>query len=893
MITKRTRSFLIPIFLVFAADLTSRAESEFERLECMKSATFLAPADSSDHRQYAPDRKISIRHLLLDVTPDFIQRTITGKATFSFKPIAMPLDVLELDAVDLSVSAVAASVAIRGHQVTGKKLTITFEPPVPPDQEVTLTTTYTAEPTRGLYFRTPEMGYRPGDTHLFTQGEAIEARHWYPCYDAPNAKFTSEVICHVPEGMTVLSNGKLVSQQKDAQTGLVTVRWLQDKPHVNYLISLVAGHFKKIEDQYNDIPLAFFTPASDIGEAANSFRDTKDMMGFFEREIGVPYPWAKYYQVCVNDFVAGGMENTSITTLTDGTLFTTATENIRTSQGLVAHELAHQWFGDLVTCKDWSHLWLNEGFATFYAHLYDGYKNGRDSLLYGLFQDARGFLDTPNDTKPIVFRGYNSPDEQFSFLAYPKGSWVLRMLQSQLGESLYRRCIKTYLERHQYENVITEDLNAVIEELSGRSFDQFFDQWVYHAHHPELDVNYTWSDKEKLAKLSIKQIQKLSPEVLLFRFPLKVRFKAHTATVDREIWVKEKEEDFYFPLDAPPEIVRLDPDYALLAKITFNLPTPMLHAQLADQQDSIGRLFAIEQLSKKKDRETVEKLKQTLNNDPFYGVRIEAVKALRGIHSTQAFEALLASKAQVDARVRREVVSALSGFYSEAALEGIRQVLAAERNPDILTPAIQALGAYGRPEVRDLLLPYLDSESYRNSLLNAAFGAIRSQGDPAFIQPLKMSLQRRGADLTRQGITRGLGALAYIARNEKEKTEIRELLLSYVNHPRQAVQLAAIRALGTLEDSRAIAALEKFSTAAKDTPKRKAAEEALTALRAARKPTDDLKDLRNEVLELQKRDRDQQKQLEELRKKIESIQPPPMPSSAKRKNPLSTKLGHR
>src|SRR5262249_11923464 len=211
-----------------------------------------------------------------------------------------------------------------------------------------------------------------GEMDLWTQVETMGARHWFPCFDAPNEKFTSEVTCRIPEGMVVLSNGKLVSEEKDAGSGLVAVRWLQDQPHANYLIALTAGYFKKVEDRYKDVPLAFYTPASQIEQAMKSFKDTKDIMGFFEREIGLPYPWAKYYQVVVDDFTAGGMENTTLTILTDNTLHTAATESLRDSQGLVAHEMAHQWFGDLVTCKDWSHIWLNEGFATFYEELYDG-----------------------------------------------------------------------------------------------------------------------------------------------------------------------------------------------------------------------------------------------------------------------------------------------------------------------------------------------------------------------------------------------------------------------------------------------------------------------------------------------------------------------------------------
>jgi aminopeptidase N len=169
------------------------------------------------------------------------------------------------------------------------------------------------------------------------------------------------------------------------------------------------------------------------------------MLTFFEKEIGVPYPWAKYSQVCVNDFVEGGMENTSCTTLTDSTLFTNATENIRNSEGLVAHEMAHQWFGDLVTCKDWSQIWLNESFATYYETLYNEHKNGRDNMLYELYGRARQITGITNDVNAIVRRNFDNSHEMFGYLAYQKGGWVLHMLRSQLGPDLYRRCINTYL----------------------------------------------------------------------------------------------------------------------------------------------------------------------------------------------------------------------------------------------------------------------------------------------------------------------------------------------------------------------------------------------------------------------------------------------------------------
>jgi aminopeptidase N len=853
----------------------ARAETESTAIRCVKSARFLAPVDSPDYRKYAPDRSVQMVHLALDITPDFKQRSIVATAMLRLKPVVKPVQEIKLDAVDLDVRSVTATEKVQAYQVTDKQLIVTFAEPIPPDKEVVITITYSAEPTRGLYFRTPEMGYKLGDTHFFTQGEEIEARHWYPCLDSPNQQFTSEITCRVPEGMTAISNGRLVSDAKDPASELKVIHWSQEKPHANYLITLVAGYFQKLEDKAHNVPLAFYTPPSEFAEAATSFRDTKDMVEYFEEEIGVPYPWDKYYQVCVNDFVAGGMENTSATTLTDSTLFTDATENIRDSEGLISHELAHQWFGDLVTCKDWSHIWLNEGFATYYETLYRAHKHGRDAMLYELYQRARQITGMANDTTPIVRRTYDQPSEMFGYLAYPKASWVLHMLRCQLGENLYRQCIKTYLKRHEYGNVVTEDLRAVIEELSGRSYDQFFDQWLYHGRFPDLDLDYSWDEMTKLAKVSIRQTQPVDQNVLLFNLPLTLRFLTKTGAVDRLVQVSRRQEDFWFPLAAEPERVRVDPDYTLLAKIKFNVPQKMLYAQLADQADVVGRLLTIEQLSGRRDKESLAKLQDTLNHDSFYGVRIEAAQALRSIHTDEALDVLLASTKQPDARARREVADAIGGFYADKAFAAEREMSRGEKNPDLLSEVLRNLGGYAKPEVREELLKFLDSQSYRNELAGAAISGLRLQDDPSDIAPLLATLSQREADFTSHGFAQGLSALAYLARNEEKKDKVRDFLVAHVNDKRRIVQLASLNALGTLGDPTALGVLEKFATASTTSPEQAAAERAVTSLRAGRKPVDDFKNLRQEVLDLEKENRELRKDVDDLKKKIEAGRPAP------------------
>jgi len=870
MNSNRTACFLGYIAGVALLAGSARAATETESIECLKSESFLAPPGAPSRRQYAPDREVKVLHLALDVTPDFKKRTIEGKATLQFEAIAKPVQELKLDAVDLDIRDVVSTRKLLAWQVTDENVVLTFAEPLAAGQDATVTIIYSAEPSLGLYFRTPEQGYKEGDTHLFTQGEEIEARHWYPCFDSPNEKFTSEVTCRVPEGMTVVSNGRLISSEKDAGTGLTVVHWWQEQPHANYLITLVAGYFDKLEDKHKDTPLAFYTVPSESRDAASSFRDTKDIMEFFEQDIGVAYPWPKYYQICVNDFVAGGMENTSATTLTDNTLFTDATENIRSSQGLISHEMAHQWFGDLVTCKDWSHIWLNEGFATYYATLYDGHKDGRETMLYGLYGRNRQLTSMTNDFNPIVRRDYDAPREMFGYLAYAKASMVIHMLRCQLGDDLYRNCIKTYLERHRYGNVVTDDLRQVIEELSGRSYDQFFDQWLYHAHFPEIEAAYTWDEKSKLAKVSIRQVQKLSDSVLLFDFPLAVRFEGPFGKADRSMHITDKEGDFYFPLDAAPTIVRLDPECSLLAKINLPLPRPMLFVQLTNQMDMLGRVEAIEQLADKGDKEAVSRLKQTLNHDDFYGVRLEASKALRAIHTDEALEALLASTSQSDARVRREVSSDIGGFYRESAYAWTREMLTREKNPDILATGIRDLGGYARPDVHENLMQFLNGKSYRNELADASITAMRAQDDPAWIAPLLETLPAHETDFTSRGFSMGLGTVAYLARNEDKKSQEREFLARYVTHKKRTIRLASIMALGTLGDAGAIPVLEKYATASKETPEQRAAQQAIESLRAGRKPVDDFKNLRQEVMDLEKTSRDLRKELDGIKKQMQA-----------------------
>jgi aminopeptidase N len=850
----------------------------------MASLTAAAMGAQAETRplQYAPDRKVDITHVKLDVTPNFKDRTVVGTVTIEFTPIAKPLSEIKLDAVDLNIYRVWSDAGLAGWTSTKEDLTVTFEPAIEPGAKVRLNVLYDAQPEQGLYFRTPELGYPAEDMHCFSQGESREGRYWFPCYDYPNERFSTEVICHVPPDMTVVSNGRLVAEQTDAGTGLKAVHWRQDKPHVNYLIALVAGTFAKIEARHGSVPLAFYTPASQIGLAAASFEGTDDMVSFFEQETGVPYPWDKYDQVAVDDFVAGGMENTSLTILTSNTLFAPEMENIDTSTMLVAHELAHQWFGDYVTCKDWANVWLNEGFATYYENLYQGHRFGPAEFSYGMFHDSLRILADTEATRPIFDRAYKSESEQFDYRAYQKGGWVLHMLRARLGDDVFRRCIRTYLTRYALSTVTTDDLRGVAEEVSGQSLDRFFDQWIFGPGVPKLKVTYTWSDKTRLAKVSVRQTQADDGKARVFEIPTQVRFMVHGRPVDRDLLLDQPQQDFYFPLAAEPNIVRFDPKYTVLASVTFDVTKAMLYEQLRQDDDAMGQVLACQALAKEDDKKTVEHLAEALNGAAFYGVRQEAAEALRKIHSDEAFDSLAKSIKQPDARVRRTVVGCIGGFYRSSAMTSLKAVLQAEKNPVIIAEALQGLGRYADPGVQAILRRSLESESFRNQIAGGAVGGITTSGDPVFVPDVLKLIRNRQQQLTANGLARALDCLAVIDQDQQDRTEARQLLEGFVNSPKRSVQTAAVRALGTLRDSRALAVLETFAQSREQGDRLSdAAERAIARLRLE-KPmaAEEVGQLRQSVEEIKKENKDLREKVDGLEKRLDAMSEKAKPSKS-------------
>ncbi len=777
----------------------------------------LNEASAASKSKYAPNRQVDVEHLKVDMIPDFQKRSIYSTATIDFEVIAKPFRSLILHGIDLEILNVTSNNKIESFDTDDAIITILFEKELPLNQKHYVSIEYRAKPKDGLFWRTPELGYPKESMQIHSHGQMHRHRHWIPSFDYPNEKATSEIICHVPEGMQVVSNGRLISQNLNAQTGLVAFHWKLEKKHPNYLIGLVAGYLESIQENYNGIELGFYVPPEKIELAQNSFRETAEILNFFETELGVPYPWGKTYnQAIAIDFWAGGMENTSITILGDNKLFTDKSQNLYTTEVLNAHELAHQWFGDYLTCKDWSHLWLNEGFATYYSALHLGNKYGHDELLYYMYKRGKKEILKEHEIHlPMIHRDYDSPQSQFDYRAYPKGAWILHMLRTQIGPKLYRKTITKYIQDNAEKSVVTEDLNQALEETTGLNFDRFFKQYVYQKGHPSLKLDYKWNSEHKIAKISIQQIQNKNGEEPFFHIPTQISFTFEDDKVAKnEIIIDKQSEDYTFHLESKPKIVRFDPEFGVLANVEFKKPTKMLYAQLENNKDIIGRLKAIEGLKNKLDDETIKQLKNRIQTDPHYGVSVVAADTLKNMGSKEANNALVSAwntidHQSADPRIRLAILKSLGEKHGPENLDIFNQVIDQEDNPHIVAAAIKNLGFYPSDGINKRLVELLSLNSYQNYYASAAIDAMKEIDDETFIVPLLEYLENNQQKYGDRSFSNALGDLAHLARNAKDKRKVLEFFKSILYSEIPRIKIGAIKALGTLEEPKAIPYIER------------------------------------------------------------------------------------
>ncbi|HZB81029.1 MAG TPA: M1 family metallopeptidase, partial [Nitrososphaera sp.] len=511
---------------------------------------------------YAPSLSFTINHMRLEIEPHFQRHMISCEQRLSIVTL-QDTDTIELDAAELEIKLVSAAGRLDFRSLDDK-LVVKLGRILKEGSKIEIYISYAAKPRKGFYFVGPDNHYPEKHLEAWTQGETTEARHWFPCIDHPRVKFSSETSVIVPIGFTAISNGILLKVEKQNKKQIY--RWSEANPHPAYLTSVVVGEYIEMKDGKN---LCYYVPPEKKQDAPRSFEHTPEIIRFFEEYLGTNYPYDKYSQVTVQDFLYGGMENSSCTTLTLDTLHDEKAHLDFTSDHLVSHELAHQWFGDLVTCSDWQHIWLNEGFATYCEALYWEASRGKDEFQYYMMQTADDYFEEAKTryTRPIVTKVYKHPDDLFDRHTYEKGGCVLHMMRQLVGDKYFRRSLRTYLQRFANGNTETDDLRKVFELETGQSLQQFFDQWIFREGHPELKIDF-YHDNH-IVEIKVKQSQAGEQ----FEFPLEVEMAF--ANSHKKIYtfkVRDRESVFQIPVDDEVDWFSVDPEFKILKTISMKAP---------------------------------------------------------------------------------------------------------------------------------------------------------------------------------------------------------------------------------------------------------------------------------------------------------------------------------
>ncbi len=512
-----------------------------------------------------------VQHYVLRASFDRAKKRVDGETTVILRPLKSGFRTVELDSVDIlyrSITLDGSDTAL-GYTASKGKVVVSLDKDYGPEDTVSLRFRYSAAPKKGVYFQEAsnrtESVQRPAQ--IWTQGEPDEARHWFPSFDFPSDKATTEQYLTVEKGETVIGNGELLGKTENAD-GTVTWHFKMPVPHSTYLVSFVIGRYEKIEDKYRDIPLGYYVYAGKENTGKNAYGETKKIFEVFEDLTGVPYPYNKYDQTIVANFQFGGMENITATTMADTEIFFADFEFGKGPvMDLVAHELAHSWFGNLVTCKNWAELWLNEGFATYMEAAFREKAFGRGDYLRKIRSDAASFLvdDTINRRRHAL---YNQRDGDVDSLfdnaatTYNKGGAVVHTLREQVGTATFWKGINIYLNRHKFASVESTDLKKAMEEASGQDLGWFFEQWVYGAGAPNLNVRQVFSRRAKTLTVTFSQTQltdTITPSV--FRLPLEIKIKkASGEVIDQKIDITKRIQAFTFKLDAKPADLEIDPE---------------------------------------------------------------------------------------------------------------------------------------------------------------------------------------------------------------------------------------------------------------------------------------------------------------------------------------------
>jgi len=692
--------------------------------------------------QYERSRDYDARHYCIKLTFDLDKKYFWGENRITISPLKDSFRQCVLDAEELVVNSVASdqNLPLKFEQ-TDKHLIVHLSRAYSYGQTVTFTVKYHAkDPKRGLFFDEE----RPANpTMVSTVSWPEYAHHWFPCYDFPNDKVTADLIVTVKNIYKVLSNGKLVSVKEDKEQGTRTYHWSQEHPNSTYLFMLAIGPFVVIEDSLGSLPVNYWVYEKDVEDAKWIFKKTPDMIAFFNKLFGYEYPWAKYDQV-TSPRQGGGAENTSVTVLGQRVIHDRRAEQDFSWERVIAHEIAHQWWGDLITLRTWAHTWLNESFGTYSDYLWTRFDKGEDEGAFDLLRKKNQYLREAHTRyiRPIVFNRYNRAHDNFDSHTYPKGAVVLHMLRFIMGDKPYFRTLQHFLHKHEFQVVDTHDFMTAIKDVTGQNLDWFFDLYIFKPGHPVFDVSFNWDDGRKKLKLKVVQTQDTSREIPIYTIPVIIGITTAEKKVSEKVWIKQKEEVFEFSVKERPLMVRFDEGNYLLKEWKFDKSLDELLYQLKND-DVIGRMWAASELEEFKDSpRTVKGLIDSTQNDKFWAVRRDSVEILGKIKRKEDVELFKEKCKDKNSKVRTTALRVLGKYKDTKLVSFFRERFKKDDSYLAQSEALSSLGMCGDRSQIPFLEKAAKIKSPRDLIKKAADMAIE-------LIKLKTSRSFQGAERRR------------------------------------------------------------------------------------------------------------------------------------------------
>ena len=646
--------------------------------------------------QVTPLKVNDLVHTKLDVSFDYGKRYLYGKGWLTLKPHFYDTDSLRLDAKGMDFKTIAIvdgkkTIPLK-YTYDNEQLSITLNRKYKSTEKYTIFIDYTAKPdelkvkgslaitdAKGLYFINPDgKGDKP--IQIWTQGETEASSAWFPTIDKPNQKTTSEISMTVDAKYTSLSNGKLISQKVN-KNGTRTDTWKMDLPHSPYLFMMAVGDFKIYKDSYNGQEVSYYLEPKYAPYAKQIFGKTPDMMKFYGKMLGVEYPWGKYAQIVARDYVSGAMENTSATLHGEHVQKTERELLDDNQESTIAHELFHQWFGDYVTAESWSNLTMNESFATFGEVLWHGHDEGQDAEDRSRYEKLQNCLRSSKDgvSPPLARFHYGNKEDMFDNISYSKGSIILYALKNQMGDAAFFKSLNKYLMTNAFKTGESHQLRLAMEEVTGKDWSPYFNQWYFQGGNPILNIEYGYADGK--ATMAVKQVQESS--VQTFTLPLKVDFYVNGTKVRKDILIDKREQNFSFDLPSKPDFIDLDPDKILVGKVI--------------------------------DNKKISDYLYQYKNVPTYYNRIEAIKFAAKDKSHEAQLILLAGLQDQRDDLRTRSIRAIDladNSIKEAALKTLLNIAQNDKKTYARASAIIKLAGTGDAAYKNLMIESTKNQSY-------------------------------------------------------------------------------------------------------------------------------------------------------------------------------------